>query len=106
MLDIRRRLPAEQVIFPAGGALKEEDSSCCRLGVHRSAREGYLGEPDDLEILGNLEILEVLENPVLSRYQWTINPPRPTFVPTDAILPCVPRNITPARGRLLQISAF
>ena len=32
--------------------------------------------------------------------------PAPSFVPRDAHLPCAPRNITHARGSLLQIAAF
>ena len=44
---------------------------------------------------------------VLPRIVWVCNPLRPPcLVPRDAHLPCAPRNITPARGSLLQIAAF
>ena len=43
----------------------------------------------------------------LSRNLGVFNPSAPlSFVPRDASLPCTARNITHARGSLLQIAAF
>ena len=58
------------------------------------------GLPVFLSTNNSRHIADLLRNP------WAFTLLCPSFMPREANLPCAPRNITSARGRLLQIAAF